>query len=34
MTPEQRAAQRGMDSAVITPWLKKAREAEENEAAS
>jgi small subunit ribosomal protein S5 len=34
MTPEQRAAQRGIDSKELTPWLEKARQEEENEASS
>ena len=34
MTPETRAAQRGLESSEITPWLKRAREEDENEAAS
>jgi small subunit ribosomal protein S5 len=34
MTPEQRAAQRGLDPKEITPWLEKARQEEENEASS
>lgn len=34
MTPEQRAAQRGLETKELMPWLKKAREEEENEASS